>query len=183
MDRIVDQSASEIMKIFILGGDSASPQWSREQAWHLIKSIAHAKDGALLYNKVLLSDLFKRDGEATLRALEQAELIAVGSERGFPRWIKPGKPVYRAAFQRLTENKTLEGRLDLMILAQLISDENKSIGKYEEELQVLGSLPKCPWELTSRIEWLLRKVHGSQANIQKYEAQSATLKKMLQGEK
>ena len=183
MDRIVDQSASEIMKIFILGGDSASPQWSREQAWHLIKSIAHAKDGALLYNKVLLSDLFKRDGEATLRALEQAELIAVGSERGFPRWIKPGKPVYRAAFQRLTENKTLEGRLDLMILAQLISDENKSIGKYEEELQVLGSLPKCPWELTSRVEWLLRKVHGSQASIQKYEAQSATLKKMLQGEK
>ncbi|KAJ5126184.1 hypothetical protein N7526_008361 [Penicillium atrosanguineum] len=183
VDRIVDQSASEIMKIFILGGESTSPQWSREQAWHLIKSIAHAKDGALLYNKVLLSDLFKSDGEATLRALEQAELIAVGSERGFPRWIKPGKPVYRAAFQRLTENKTLEGRLDLMILAQLISDENKSIGKYEEELQVLGSLPKHPWELTSRIEWLLRKVQGSQTNIQKYEAQSAILKKMLQGEK
>lgn len=171
------------MKIFILGTDSVTPQWSREQAWHLIKSLAHSKDGALLYNKVLLSDLFKDNGEVSLRALETAELISVGSEKGFPRWIKPGKPVYQAAFQRLIENKTLEGRLDLLILAQLIGNENKSIGKYEEELQLLGSLPKLPRELTSRTEWLLRKVQGSHSKILRYESQSATLQKILQGEK
>jgi hypothetical protein len=183
VDRIIDQSASEILKIFILGTDTVTPQWTREQAWHLIKLLAHAKDGSLLYNKVLLSDLFKNDGEATLRALEQAELISVGSVKGFPRWIKPGKPVYQAAFQRLIENKTLEGRLDLMILGQLIGQENKSISKYEEELQVLGSLPKHPRELTSRIEWLLRKIQGSQTKILKYENDSAALTKLLQSEK
>ncbi|OQD70060.1 hypothetical protein PENDEC_c027G04569 [Penicillium decumbens] len=183
VDRIINQSASEVMKIFILGSDSVASQWTREQAWHIIKSLAHSKEGSLLYNKVLLSDLFQNDGEAALRALEQAELISVGSERGFPRWIKPGKPVYRTAFKRLTENKTLEGRLDLMVLAQLIGNESKSIAKYEEELQVLGSLPKYPWELTSRIEWLLRKVHESQSKIEKYERQSGILQKLLQGEK
>ncbi|KAJ5693281.1 hypothetical protein N7462_002704 [Penicillium macrosclerotiorum] len=183
VDRIIEQSASEILKIFILGTESVTPQWAREQAWYLIKSLANSEDGALLYNKILLSDLFKDNGEATLRALEQAELISVGSVKGFPRWIKPGRPVYRAAFKRLIENKTLEGRLDLLILGELIGKENKSIGKYEEELQLLGSLPKHPWELTSRIEWLLSKIQGSQSKILKYEKDSATLTKMLQSEK
>lgn len=183
MDRIIEQSASEILKIFILGTDSVTPQWTREQAWHVIKSLAHSQDGALLYNKVLLSDLFKNDGEATLRALEQAELISVGTVKGFPRWIKPGKPVYRAAFKRLVENKTLEGRLDLLILAQLMSIENKSIGKYEEELQLLGSLPRQPRDLASRIEWLLHKVRSSQSKVMQYEQESTVLQKMLQNEK
>ncbi|KAJ5518463.1 Mitochondrial escape protein 2 [Penicillium expansum] len=182
VDRIIEQSASEILKIFILGTESIAPQWTREQAWHLIKSIAHSKDGSLLYNKVLLDDIFKDNGEATLRALEQAELISIGTDKGFPRYVKAGKPVYRAAFQRLVANKTLQGRLDLLILSQLIGKENSSITKYEEELQVLGSLPKHPWELTSRIEWLLRKVHGSQSKILKYEGESAALSKGLQKE-
>lgn len=182
MNRIIEQSASEILKIFILGTESPSPQYTREQAWHLIKTLAQSKDGTLLYNKVLLGDLFKDNGEATLRALEQSELISVGTDKGFPRYVKPGKPVYRAAFQRLVENKTLQGRLDLLVLSQLISNENSSIKKYEEELQVLGSLPKYPWELTSRIEWLLRKIYGSQAKIIKYEGESAALSKGLQKE-
>lgn len=182
MDRIIEQSASEILKLFILGTESITLQWSREQAWHLIKSIAHSKDGNLLYNKVLLDDVFKDNGEVTLRALEQAELVSIGTDKGFPRYVKPGKPVYRAAFQRLVANKTLQGRLDLLILSQLINNENSSITKYEQELQVLGSLPKYPWELTSRIEWLLRKVHGSQSKILKYESESAALSKSLQKE-
>ncbi|KAJ5216794.1 Mitochondrial escape protein 2 [Penicillium chermesinum] len=141
VNRIIEQSASEILKIFILGTDiDTSPQWSREQAWHLIKSLAQSKEGSLLYNKVLLADLFKENGEAILRALEQAELITVGFEKGYPRWIKPGKPVYKAAFQQLVQNKTLESRLDLSVLGQLISNENKNIAKYEEELVKLGSL-------------------------------------------
>lgn len=182
VNRIVEQSATEILKIFIIGTDSVAPQWTREQAWHLIKSIATSKDGTLLCNKVLLGDLFKESGEATLRGLEQSELISIVTDKGFPRYIKPGKPVYRAAFQRLVENKTLQGRLDLLVLSQLIGNENATITKCEEELQVLGSLPKYPWELTSRIEWLLRKVHGSQSKILKYEGESATLSRALQKE-
>jgi hypothetical protein len=182
VNRIVEQSASELLKIFILGTDSLTPQWSREQAWHLIKSLAQSKDGVLLYNKIILGDLFKDNGEATLWALEQAELISIGTEKGFPRYIKPGKPVYRAAFKRLVENKTLQGRLDLLVLSQLINNENSSIAKYEAELQGLGTLPKYPRELTSRIEWLLQKVHGSQSKILKYERESATLSKALQKE-
>ncbi|KAE8350759.1 mitochondrial escape protein 2 [Aspergillus coremiiformis] len=179
VDRIIEQSASEILKMFILS-TSTGAQWSHEQVWHLIKMLANAKDDSLPYNLVLLSDLFKENGEAALQALEQAELISIGSINGCPETVKPGKPVYRAVFRKFTENQTLSSRLDLDILSQLISRENRSIGKYEEELRLLGSLPKQPRELTPRIQWLLQKVYHSQNKISKYEAESAILQRILQ---
>ncbi|PWY79798.1 cytochrome P450 [Aspergillus eucalypticola CBS 122712] len=179
VNRIIEQSASEILKMFVFDPDIESKQWSHEQAWHLIKTLAHSQDGTLPYNQVLLSDLFKENGEATLRALEQAELIAISSVNGCPDAVKPGKPVYRAVFKRLTENKTLSSRLDLDIVKQLLSSENKSIGKYEQELQVLGSLPKQPRELSARIQWLLQKVASSQNKISQYEHESAILQKTI----
>ncbi|RDH15260.1 cytochrome P450 [Aspergillus niger ATCC 13496] len=179
VNRIIEQSASEILKMFVFDPDIESKQWSHEQAWHLIKTLAHSQDGTLPYNQVLLSDLFKENGETTLRALEQAELIAISSVNGCPDAVKPGKPVYRAVFKRLTENKTLSSRLDLDIVKQLLSSENKSIGKYEQELQVLGSLPKQPRELSARIQWLLQKVASSQNKISQYEHESAILQKSI----
>lgn len=164
--------------MFILNTNTEA-QWSHEQVWHLIKMLANSKEGSLPYNQVLLSDLFKENGEAALQALEQAELISVGSINGCPETVKPGKPVYRAVFKKLTENKTLSSRLDLEILSQLINKENKSIGKYEEELRLLGSLPKQPRELTSRIQWLLQKVYNSQNKISRYETESAFLQMIL----
>ncbi|KAF7595160.1 mitochondrial escape protein 2 [Aspergillus hancockii] len=179
VNRIIAQSASEILKMFILSADTG-PQWSHEQVWHLIKMLAQAKDGSLPYNKVLLFDLFKENGEAALQALEQAELISIVSINGCPETVKPGKPVYRAVFKKLTENKNLSSRMDLEILSQLISKENQGIKKYEEELRLLGSLPQQPALLTTRIRWLLQKVYNSQNKISGYEEESATLQQILQ---
>ncbi|KAL5338798.1 RNA12 protein-domain-containing protein [Aspergillus crustosus] len=176
--RIVEQSASEILKMFILNAETESQEWTHQQAWNLIKTLAHSKDGSVPYNLILQSDLFKSNGQATLRALEQAEFISIVTVNGSPERIKPGRPVYQAVFKRLTENKSLSSRLDLEVLSQLIGKENKSIGTYEEELLLLGKLPKQPREITGRIEWLLQKVYSSQNKIGKYEAESAALQKI-----
>ncbi|KAL4928265.1 RNA12 protein-domain-containing protein [Aspergillus undulatus] len=176
--KIVEQGASEILKMFILSPETESQTWTHQQAWHLIKMLAHSKDGSVPYNQVLQSDLFKSGGQA-LRDLEQAELISIVSMNGSPERVKAGRPVYQAVFKRLTENKTLSSRLDLEVISQLISKENKSIGAYEEELLMLGKLPKQPRELTGRIQWLLNKVYSSQEKIGKYEAESAALQKVL----
>lgn len=166
--------------MFILGTDSSNKPWTREQAWHLIKSLANTEDGVLPYHKVLLSGQFKEEGEAALQALEQAELICISSINGFPNMIKPGRPVYHTVFKRLAENKTLSSRLDLMILSHQISCENKKIAKLEEELRLIGSFPKQPRELSSRIQWLLIKLQTSQAKISQHEEQSAALQRVLQ---
>ncbi|MCJ1475019.1 mitochondrial escape protein 2 [Lambiella insularis] len=177
---IIDQSASEILKMYILDVDRNARSWAPPQAWELIKSLARA--GEIRYNEVLLSDTFKSGGENVLQALEQAELISIVSTNGRPYSIKPGKPVYQAAFKLLTEDHVLKARLDLAILSELTKVETQSIDKYEAELNLLANLPKQPGELAPRIKWLLAKLHASQAKIEKYETEGAGLKTVLHDE-
>lgn len=176
--QITEQSASEILKMYIL--DSSSRRWTPEQAWHLIKSLATSE--SLRYNEVLLSDIFKSGGEATLQALEQAEMITIVSSNGRPTSIKPGKPVYTAAFRQLTDDNVLRARLDLATLSELVKIETQGIDKCEAELHLLGELPGTPAELTRRTKWLLRKLYVGQDKIEQYERESGALKKVLQQE-
>lgn len=164
----------------ILDVDKTQRKWSPEQAWLLIKQLA-ASD-VLRYNEVLLSDTFKSGGESTLQALEQAELITIVSNNGRPYSIKPGKPVYQAAFRMLTEDHVLKSRLDLAITAELTKIQTANIEKYEAELNLLANLPKQPGEIAPRIKWLLGKLQACQAQVEKYEQESAALKKVLQVE-
>ncbi|CAD6581210.1 MAG: mitochondrial escape protein 2 [Alectoria sarmentosa] len=175
---ITDQSASEILKMYIL--DSNPRTWTPEQAWLIVKSLASTE--SLRYNEVLLSDIFKFGGEATLQALEQAEMISIVSSNGRPMSIKPGKPVYAAAFRQLTEDHVLKARLDLAIFTQLIKIETAGIDKYEAELNLLGNLPGQPKEVRGRVRWLLGKLLTGQEKIEKYERESGGLKKILQQE-
>ncbi|KAK4937235.1 mitochondrial escape protein 2 [Elasticomyces elasticus] len=174
--QIIEQSASEILKMYLLEVDPANRKWTPQQAWLLIKQLA--ANEVLRYNEVLLDPLFS-NGEQVLQTLEQAELITITSSNGRPNGIKPGKPVYSAAFALLTEDEVLKARMDLAIMSQLISIENKNVEKYENELSTLAELPGTPSELKPRIQWCMEKVMASQVKIQKFEAQSAKLKKVL----
>ena len=175
---ITEQSASEILKMYIL--DSSTRNWTPEQAWLLVKSLAESE--SLRYNELLLSDIYKSGGEATLQALEQAEMITIVSSNGRPTSIKPGKPVYSAAFKQLTKDHVLKARLDLAILSELIKIETQGIDKVEAELNLLGNLPGSPKETRGRVKWLLRKLFASQDRVERYEKESAGLKKILQQE-
>lgn len=105
-----------------------------------------------------------------------------GAAGGRPRAIKPGKPVYAAAFRLLTEDRVLAARLDLKTLQELVKFEAEGIAKCEDELRVLAKLPGKPAELSGRVEWLLGKVWTGQQKVEKYERESAVLKKLLQEE-
>ncbi|PGH06354.1 hypothetical protein AJ80_08188 [Polytolypa hystricis UAMH7299] len=181
--QIINQSVADILKVFIIDVNSDERHWSAEQAWFFIKQLGEKEENAALrYNEVLLSGLFKSSGETTIQALEQAELISVGTLNGRPSSIKPGRPVYHAAFKRLSEDKVLCSRLDRSTALQLIAAENENIAKYKEELKVWGSLPKQPSETTQRIKWLLNKLVTSQVKIEKWEKESEAAKKVLQSQ-
>ena len=177
---IVDQSAGEILKMFLFGGDEAGRKWTPQQAWVLIRSLAGAD--SLRYNEVLLSDVYKAGGDAALAALEQAEMISIQSHAGRPYSIRPGRPVYASAFQQLIGDKVLASKLDLVVLGESIKQETQSIDKCEQELHLLGELPKQPAELTSRVQYLLGKIQASQVKIEAYERESGVLKKVLMSE-
>ena len=137
-----------------------------------------ADEESLRYNEILLSDIFKDGGECTLQALENAELITIASSNGRPHALKPGKPVYQAAFRYLTQDQVLKSRMDLAIYTQLIGIENKNIEKYENELKLLQEANARP-SFMSRVQWLLKKADTAQGKIEKYEQECASLKKTL----
>ncbi|CAK3803145.1 Mitochondrial escape 2 [Lecanosticta acicola] len=176
---IVDQSASEILKMHLLL-DSENREWTSAQAWTLVRNLA--SNESLRYNEVLLDSTFSSGGDKAIQALEQAELISIQSSNGRPYSVKPGKPVYQPAFQQLVEDNVLRAKMELAILSASISTENAAIEKYEKELRLIGELPKQPSQLYDRMQWLLGKIAGSQKRIEGFEKDSGELKKILQTE-
>ncbi len=187
---IISQSASEIMKMFLLTGGNSGREmkaWSPEQAWYLIEKLADKKD--LRYNEMLLSKTFESsltpsasNGEAALEALSQTELITIKTAKGRPESIKPGKPVYQAAFKMLTQDKVLKSRMQLAILKELTKIEAKDIDKCESELALIAAQPKQAWQLGGRVTYLLNKVAASQTKVEGWEKEIGELKKVLNSE-
>jgi hypothetical protein len=185
VNEIILQSANEILKMYIYGEESYEEghirkRWNAQQAWLLVKMLAASEEGSLRYNEVLMVDtLSKNGGEGVIRALEQAEMISITSYNGRPMAIKPGKPVYLAAFKRLTEDEVLRSKLDLQIVSERIEWANQDIAKVEAELKLLGELPRQTVESLPRIKWLLGKLATSQAKVSSLEAEAGKLGKVL----
>jgi hypothetical protein len=180
---MIDQSASEILKMYIFGiaDEDGSKKWSPEQAWLLIKELAEKE--SLRYNELLLSDVFSTNGEKTIRALEQAELITiVSSPSGRPSQIRPGKPIYHPAFKRLAGDNVLKSRLDLAILKELVKVESATIEKCETELLKLSEIEGRPAMLAGRVQYLMLKLQKSQVKVENYEGEMVGLKKVLGSE-
>jgi hypothetical protein len=189
VQEIIEQSSSEILKMFLLYSDSETRKWSPEQAWYLVKSLAENETGMLRYNEILLSNTFASsltpsatNGESVLEALAQAELISIKTSNGRPEAIKAGKPVYLAAFKQLTHDEVLKARMDLAVLTELSKVESKSIEKFENELSVLASYPRQPRETGPRVRFLLEKLEKSQSKVEKWDGEIAGLKKILSQE-
>lgn len=182
---ITEQSASEILKMFLLPRKTTSDgdrKWSMEQAWYLIKTLS--KHDILRYNELLLSDTFASsltapDGEAALEGLANAELITLRSGAGRPRSVVVGRPVYQAAFRQLASDATLAAKMDIAVLKELVKIESKNIEKAENELVVLGSLPRQPSQTGPRVSYLLGKLETAQKKVEGYEKEMGRLKKVL----
>ncbi|KAK4101804.1 hypothetical protein N658DRAFT_515568 [Parathielavia hyrcaniae] len=193
---IVDQSAAEILRMFLLGGNYGNNKgaatgegggdkgWSTEQAWFLIKELAARE--SLRYNEVLLSSTFASSttpgagsAEAAIESLVNAELVTVKSVHGRPVTIRAGKPVYQAAFASLVDDAVVRARMDLRVLAELAKVEVRNIDKAEAELGVLAGLPAQPYQVAERVNYLLAKLQASQQKIVAYEKEMGGLKKVL----
>ncbi|KAI0381532.1 RNA12 protein-domain-containing protein [Hypomontagnella monticulosa] len=185
---ITEQSASEILKMFLLPGKATGDgehRWSAEQAWYLVKSLASHE--SLRYNEVLLHGTFANsttapDGEAALEGLSNAELVTVKSRHGRPAVIAPGRPVYAAAFALLARDAVFAAKMDLALLSELVKVESKTIDKVEAELALLGGLPRQPAQTGPRVAYLLGKLEAAQRKVEGYEREMGGLKKVLGSE-
>lgn len=176
---MVGQTASEILKLYFFGGSSAI-KWSQEQAWTIVKALSETPQ--ISYNNLLLDPLFA--DETALRELAQAELITIiSTSEGRPSTIKPGRPVFLAAFALLANDKVFSAKMELGRLTFLQGEEKKNIEKAEEELARLKELPAGQVkEIETRIRYILRKIQASQRNIEMYDFDMAIVKEVLKRE-
>lgn len=100
---------------------------------------------------------------------------------GWPHAIRPGKPVYQAAFARLAEEPVFAATMDLQSYNFLISATKDDIKGYEEEINNLSTpfSGRPPREVEGRIQYLLKKLADGQKAIEGYEAEVKKAKDII----
>jgi hypothetical protein len=171
---IIKISASEILKLYFLdGSEVAKRKWTSEQAWYLVERLA--SEETIRYNEVLFHDFFKSN-DSPLQSLALTEMISIVNKSGRPYAIKAGKPVYKAAFKRLTSDTVLKAKMDYLSLKALVKGETAVIKGCEEEFLALNGMEKMAWR---RVEYLQRKIEKCQRKIEDAEREMEGLKSVL----
>jgi len=124
--------------------------------------------------------------------MEQAELISITQlPNGRPHIIKPGKPLYQAAFAEIISDGLFAATMELQTAEYLLSLENSKIKKYEDELEKLGSLfvktdgkwlfgsGHVPETVEHRVKFLLSLLKKRHVRAEECQKQIEELKKVV----
>ncbi|KAG6888067.1 hypothetical protein C0995_010842 [Termitomyces sp. Mi166 len=168
--------------------DAKSLPWTREQAWIILKLLSEREE--VPYHDVLIDFPFKGD-ETSLRNMEHAELISIGTHEGRPSTIRPGKPVLRWVFQRLVNDPIFRATQEIFFNEKIITGAEKTIKACEEELTTISAIAsrtRLPWwqfgygeprGTSVRSKYLAEKMSSSAKKIGVLEKQNLELKKVL----
>ncbi|PWN51525.1 hypothetical protein IE53DRAFT_342187 [Violaceomyces palustris] len=183
--------------------EASSLPWPRDHAWVVVKSLAESEE-VNYYG--LLHDSFKGN-EASLKALEQAEIVSVRHVDGRPSVIRAGRPVLQQAIERLVSDRVFSDTQNLLSNASTISSCEKSIRAIEEEIKDLGEVSSAQKGLglssgsgvmgvggssgkgkgteatRARVEFLLKKMETFQEKIDKLDRENSEIKRRLKEEK
>ena len=153
-NELVSRNVSEIRKHgFYDDQEMAQTQWTSPQLWLTISTLASQVRPfiyfcllislshfcfllqlEIFYDALRFHALFKGD-ESPIRALEAAGIITILHEKGRPYIIKPGKPLYLAAFDHLCSDKKLKASMEVLCCKDLIDGETAKIIKCENEIR------------------------------------------------
>ncbi|CAG8521540.1 7567_t:CDS:10 [Funneliformis caledonium] len=168
--------------------DATTIPWSGIQFWEIMKKLS--KGETVSYDSVKFSPIFGGD-DTQIRAMEQAELISITQFNGRPNTIKPGKPLYQAAFAEISLDRLFAATMELQTTQHLLSLENNKIKKYEDELEKLGSLfvkidgkwlfgnGNVPETVDHRVKFLLSLLKKSHVRTEAYQKQIEELRKVI----
>ncbi|OCF36360.1 exonuclease [Kwoniella heveanensis BCC8398] len=194
VDDIILRNTVELRKA-AFGDDSEDAKalpWNRAQAWRVVKDLA-AK-GEISYAQ-LLQDFPFKGAEQSLKALEEHELVSVTYVDGRASKLKPGKPVFRYAFEALVNDPVFRASCQIEYNAALIAKAEADIRSYETELTTLkgitteggsealgvngGWLTSGHSAIRDRAKWLLDKMGKGVEKTVKLEKENEEMAKVL----
>ncbi|KAJ9114774.1 hypothetical protein QFC22_005650 [Naganishia vaughanmartiniae] len=117
--------------------DSKSLPWTRSQAWKIISDLAKKRETSYAN---LLQDFPFKGQEASLKAMEEHDMIAVSFVDGRPSMVRAGKPVYRQAFQRLVADPVFAATCQIDHANALLAKADQEIKTLEQELLQLHEI-------------------------------------------
>lgn len=169
--------------------DGRTLNWTPIQFWAVMKQLAASETAS--FDELKIHPLFKND-EGPFSAMEQAELINIVHKHGRPYAVRPGKPIYRAAFQNILSDIGFSAVMDLESSTHLEKEEMVKVAKWEAELKELSNLlhtdgswlfggGRVPKEVDTRVKWLMKKLAESHAKVEKYEMEASQAKKAVAG--
>ncbi|GAA5828532.1 hypothetical protein JCM11251_000838 [Rhodosporidiobolus azoricus] len=190
IDGMLDREATSLRKN-LFGDDEEEAKalkWSRDQAWALVKGLS--EKGELKYSETLLTT-FGGDDTA-LRALESASLISVHHVNGRPSTIRPGKPVYRSALERLIADAPFRASIEFRSVSAGLSGASGDIKSAQSELIELAKLftaekgrwafgggSAVPLEIETRVGHLLAQMRAAQQKSETLGKEKARLLSVL----
>lgn len=132
---------------------------------------------------------FKGD-DGALRAMENAELIAIGTHEGRPSVIRPGRPVYHWVFERLVGDAVFQATQEISFNEKQIALAESTIQKCEDELQRLKTMDDISggwfkWlrggrrGVQERERLLLRKFGEANRKVEELERENKGLKMVI----
>ncbi|KAJ1958326.1 mitochondrial escape protein 2, partial [Linderina pennispora] len=138
LEDIIQRSITEIRK-YAFSGDAEVGQyehtWSPEQFWYLLTELA--RNGSVSYDRIRNSTLFV-DKDDALLGLEEAQLISMQYENDRPSRIKPGRPIFQAAFQRILDDPGFASSMSVKMNKKFIELETAKIRKAQDELSLMN---------------------------------------------
>ncbi|KAK4684547.1 U4/U6 small nuclear ribonucleoprotein PRP31, partial [Tremellales sp. Uapishka_1] len=174
--------------------DAKALAWTRSQAWKVVSELA--KHGETSYANLLQEFPFK-GAESSLKALEEHELVSVTYVDGRASKVKPGKPVFRYAFEDLVNDPVFKASCQIEYNTALIAKAESDIKTYETELTTLKTITSdggdsalgvsgSGWlgmgkqgAIKDRAHWLLGKMGKNVEKLAKLEADNVEQLKVL----
>ncbi|OCF71499.1 exonuclease [Kwoniella mangroviensis CBS 8886] len=173
--------------------DAKSLPWNRSQAWKVVKELA--SKGEISYAN-LLQDFPFKGNEQALKALEEHELVSVSYVDGRASKVRPGKPVFRYAFEALVNDPIFKASNQIEYNLTLIAKAENDIKTYETELNTLKGIiteggsqalgVESNWlglgghsAVRDRARWLLDKMQTSVEKTVKLEKQNGEMAGVL----
>lgn len=154
--------------------EAASLPWSQPQAWGIISKLAKTPQGELPYYGVLFGTF--KGQEASLKALESAEVITIRHVDGRPSLIRPGRPVFLHAMRALVADPVFAATQVYQANKARIAYDEGVISKVETELK---TIKEAGMDYSAagrqRARFLLDSVAEAEAELEKLYAENLKL--------
>ncbi|KAI5966797.1 YME2 [Candida pseudojiufengensis] len=163
--------AAELITTFFLNNNTSKIEngdnnWNPAQVWLIMKILSNSDE--INYAELTKSPLFKSSKETmnTLTTLEKYDLITLKRDKGVLNKISTGRPLFQAAFENIISDLRIWKLYETNYLTELITLEVQKIQKFENELT---SIYKIGSKIDGRIDYLTKKIEGSNNKIVSYE--------------